>query len=205
MGTQVKQPSFQFKPFSKQQLRVLTWWTDASPVHKMDGIIADGSIRSGKTVCMSLSFVMWAMETFNGQTFAMCGKTIGSFRRNVLSPMRSMLPAMGYDMSERVTDNLVTIQHGGRVNRFYIFGGTDESSAALIQGITLAGVLFDEVALMPESFVIVVWLNMWIHAVDNEIQELTYQRMTPAEKEAHDQSVEDWKKHIEELRKKHGR
>ena len=153
MGTQVKQPSFQFKPFSKQQLRVLTWWTDASPVHKMDGIIADGSIRSGKTVCMSLSFVMWAMETFNGQTFAMCGKTIGSFRRNVLSPMRSMLPAMGYDMSERVTDNLVTIQHGGRVNRFYISGGTDESSAALIQGITLAGVLFDEVALMPESFV----------------------------------------------------
>ena len=62
-----------------------------------------------------------------------------------------------------------------------------------------------EVVADSEDSIIVVWLNMWIHAVDNEIQELTYQRMTPAEKEAHDQSVEDWKKHIEELRKKHGR
>lgn len=33
------------------------------------------------------------------------------------------------------------------------FGGKDESSYALIQGITLAGVLLDEVALMPRSFV----------------------------------------------------
>ena len=54
-----------------------------SPVHDMDGVIADGAIRSGKTISMSLSFVMWAMSTFTGQNFAMCGKTIGSFRRNV--------------------------------------------------------------------------------------------------------------------------
>ena len=32
-------------------------------------------------------------------------------------------------------------------------GGKDEGSAALIQGVTLAGVLLDEVALMPRSFV----------------------------------------------------
>ena len=38
-------------------------------------------------------------------------------------------------------------------NTFYLFGGRDESSAALIQGMTLSGVLFDEVALMPRSFV----------------------------------------------------
>lgn len=62
-----------------------------------------------------------------------------------------------------------------------------------------------EVVADSEDSIIVAWLNMWILAVDNEIQELTYQRMTPAQKEAHDQSVEDWKKHIEELRKKHGR
>ena len=75
---------FKFKPFSKKQKQVLTWWCATSPVKDYDGIIADGAIRSGKTVCMSLSYVMWAMETFNGQNFAMCGKTIGSFRRNVL-------------------------------------------------------------------------------------------------------------------------
>lgn len=41
----------------------------------------------------------------------------------------------------------------GKYNDFYIFGGKDEGSQDLIQGLTLAGVLFDEVALMPQSFV----------------------------------------------------
>ena len=41
----------------------------------------------------------------------------------------------------------------GGENQFYIFGGRDEGSASLIQGITFAGVLLDEVALMPRSFV----------------------------------------------------
>lgn len=40
----------------------------------------------------------------------------------------------------------------GRENRFYIFGGKDEGSAALIQGMTLSGVMLDETALMPRSF-----------------------------------------------------
>ena len=48
---------------------------------------------------------------------------------------------------------MVIARDGDRENRFYLFGGKDESSYALIQGITLAGVLLDEVALMPRSFV----------------------------------------------------
>lgn len=75
---------FHFQPFSRKQRQVLNWWTEESPVKDCDGIIADGAIRSGKTVSMSLSFVLWAMSSFQGQNFAMCGKTIGSFRRNVL-------------------------------------------------------------------------------------------------------------------------
>lgn len=56
---------FKFKEFSKKQLKVMTWWTDNSPVKDSDGIIADGSIRAGKTLCMSLSYVIWAMTKFN--------------------------------------------------------------------------------------------------------------------------------------------
>ncbi|OYP01261.1 terminase, partial [Lachnotalea glycerini] len=48
---------------------------------------------------------------------------------------------------------LVVVSCGGKTNLFYIFGGKDERSQDLIQGITLAGCFFDEVALMPESFV----------------------------------------------------
>ncbi|MDE6956819.1 MAG: PBSX family phage terminase large subunit [Lachnospiraceae bacterium] len=144
---------FKFAPFSRKQKQVLTWWCDTSPVKDADGIIADGAIRSGKTISMSLSFAIWAMSSFKGQNFAMCGKTIGSFRRNVLFWLKIMLRARGYSITDHRADNLLVIRKNGVENFFYIFGGKDERSQDLIQGITLAGVFFDEVALMPESFV----------------------------------------------------
>ena len=143
---------FKFQPFSKKQRKVLNWWCEDSPVKDKDGIIADGAIRSGKTVSMSLSFVMWAMSSFDGENFGMCGKTIGSFRRNVLFWLKLMLRSRGYTVADHRADNLVIITKGDVTNYFYIFGGKDERSQDLIQGITLAGVFFDEVALMPERF-----------------------------------------------------
>lgn len=153
MGRIANTAVFQFKPFSKKQKQILTWWLPNSPVNDKDGIIADGAIRAGKTVPMSLAFVMWAMRTFEEQNFAMCGKTIGSFRRNVLMVLKLMLKSRGYKVKDHRADNVIEIRYNGKVNYFYIFGGKDERSQDLIQGITLAGVLFDEVALMPESFV----------------------------------------------------
>ena len=149
MARVVKQALFKFKPFSVKQKKVLTWWLPESPMHDKDGIIADGSIRSGKTVSMALSFVMWAMSSFEEQNFAMCGKTIGSFRRNVLAVLKLMLSSRGYKLKDHRADNYLEISFNGTTNYFYIFGGKDERSQDLIQGITLAGVLFDEVALMP--------------------------------------------------------
>jgi len=58
-----------------------------------------------------------------------------------------------YSVDYRRSDRLMNVTCGKRSNLFYIFGGKDESSYALIQGITLSGVLLDEVALMPKSFV----------------------------------------------------
>lgn len=144
---------FRFKPFSKKQRKVLNWWCRSSPVRDYNGIIADGAIRSGKSVAMSLGFVIWAMSEFEACNFAMCGKTIGSFRRNVLFWLKLMLRSRGYSVSEQRTENLVIVRRGNVENYFYVFGGKDERSQDLIQGITLAGVFFDEVALMPESFV----------------------------------------------------
>lgn len=144
---------FKFKPFSRKQRKVLNWWCRSSPVRDYNGIIADGAIRSGKSVAMSLGFVIWAMSEFEACNFAMCGKTIGSFRRNVLFWLKLMLRSRGYSVSEQRTENLVVVRRENIENYFYVFGGKDERSQDLIQGITLAGVFFDEVALMPESFV----------------------------------------------------
>ncbi|MBR2894343.1 MAG: PBSX family phage terminase large subunit [Oscillospiraceae bacterium] len=149
----MKHSFFQWGDLSVRQRKVLSWWTDGSKYADYDGIIADGAIRSGKTVSMGFSFVLWAMTRFDRHNFAMCGKTIASFRRNVLGTLKQQLKARGYTVTERRSDNLLVISKGDRANLFYIFGGKDEASQDLIQGITLAGVFFDEVALMPESFV----------------------------------------------------
>lgn len=151
-----KRPVFKFKPFSKKQRQVLNWWMQGSPVKDAKGIIADGAIRSGKTVSMSLGFVFWAMECFDGQNFVMAGKTISSFQRNVLTNLKTMLNSRGYRYIHHLsgeTPNMLEVTHKGKTNYFYIFGGKDEGSQELVQGITAAGAFFDEVALMPESFV----------------------------------------------------
>lgn len=141
-----------FKPFSRKQLKVLTWWKVPKIASKYSAIIADGAVRSGKTVSMSISFIMWAMAEFSDCNFAICGKTVGSCRRNVIKPLINMLQGR-YSIRDKHSENLLIITKGGKTNHFYIFGGKDESSQDLIQGVTLAGVFFDEVALMPRSFV----------------------------------------------------
>lgn len=144
---------FAFRPFSEKQMKLLTWWRDASPFADCNGVIADGAIRSGKTVGMSLSFMMWAMSRFDRQNFAVCGKTIGSLRRNVIPLMKQWAPSLRLRMVDKRAENLLIVSGGGRINYFYLFGGKDEGAQDLIQGITLAGAMFDEVALMTESFV----------------------------------------------------
>ena len=141
------------KKFSPKQKRVMCWWGPRSADRHYDAIICDGAVRSGKTLCMGLSFVCWAMASFRGAQFAFCGKSVVSLRRNLLQELTSTLEELGFRCRERRSENLVVIGRNGRENRFYLMGGKDEGSAAFIQGVTLAGVLLDEAALMPRSFV----------------------------------------------------
>ena len=46
----------QFKAFSEKQRQVLTWWCDGAGTRDREAIICDGAVRSGKTLCMGLSF-----------------------------------------------------------------------------------------------------------------------------------------------------
>ena len=141
------------KRFSPKQRRVMTWWSPGNPDSRHDAIICDGAVRSGKTLCMGLSFVCWAMSQFRGAQFAFCGKSVVSLRRNLLNELTPLLGELGFACREKRSENLLAIRRGDRENRFYLMGGKDEGSAAFIQGVTLAGVLLDEAALMPRSFV----------------------------------------------------
>lgn len=135
---------------STKQMRILEF-----PFTKYDSLICDGAVRSGKTSIMTVSFIRWAMHKFNQRNFAICGKTVQSVTRNVITPLLGVtyFKKNGYVLSWSYSKHLLIISRGKKVNYFYAFGGKDESSAALIQGMTLAGVMLDEVALMPRSFV----------------------------------------------------
>lgn len=94
--------------------------------------LTDDFIVTHNTVCMALSFVLFVMTHFNHQNAAMCGKSVGSFRRNVLATMKQMMLSIGYEVIEHRSENYVEITNGDVVNYFFIFGGKDESSQDLI-------------------------------------------------------------------------
>lgn len=139
--------------FSDKQKKVLCWWCESSPYKNWDAIICDGAVRSGKTICMGISFVAWAFYTFNKENFAICSKSINQAKRNVVSVLLPVLEDMGFEFKILNSQNKVIITYKNRENFFYIFGGNDSSSASRIQGITLSGILFDEVALLNKEFV----------------------------------------------------
>ena len=139
--------------FSPKQRRAICWWMPGGKDAQHEALVCDGAVRSGKTLAMGLGFFLWAQSAFDGRRFALCGKTIGALRRNVLTELLPRLKELGADVQERRSENRLTIRLGGHGNDFYLFGGRDEAAAGMIQGMTLAGVLMDEVALMPRSFV----------------------------------------------------
>lgn len=126
----------------------------AFPYSKYDALICDGAVRSGKTSIMMWAFVRWAMENFNGQRFGVCGRTVDSCTKNIIVPFTAMsLAKERYIVRWRRGDKVMEVRRGAVTNYFEVFGGKDEASYTLIQGRTLAGVLLDEVVLMPRSFV----------------------------------------------------
>ena len=134
---------------SPKQAKIL-----AFPYSKYDALICDGAVRSGKTSIMMWAFVRWAMENFSGQRFGVCGRTVDGCTKNIIVPFTAMsLAKERYIIRWRRGDKVMEVRRGSVTNYFEVFGGKDEASYTLIQGRTLAGVLLDEVVLMPRSFV----------------------------------------------------
>ena len=136
-------------PISDKQKKIL-----AFPYSRYDALICDGAVRSGKTSIMMWAYVRWAMENFSGQRFGVCGRTVDSCTKNIIVPFTAMsLAKERYIIRWRRGDKVMEVRRGAVTNYFEVFGGKDEASYTLIQGRTLAGVLLDEVVLMPRSFV----------------------------------------------------
>lgn len=148
---QKKPQKFNFKPFSEQQRRLIHWWRPVAVTSTNNYVIADGSIRSGKTIAMIIGFLTWSQEMFSGESFILAGKTMGALKKNVIRPMIQMLEAWGwsYDYIRSGTDARIEI---GK-NTYYLYGANTEASQDALQGLTAAGAYADEAALFPKSFI----------------------------------------------------
>lgn len=143
--------AFKWAPFSTKQKKLLTWWTPNSPYRDYDMVIADGAVRSGKTVAELDSFMMWSLSTFEDEGFILAAKSMGALKRNVLMPLFKILTAKGIEYLYHRSAEDPHIQIG--TNRYYLFGANNEKSQDTLQGMTAAGAYADEIALFPQSFV----------------------------------------------------
>lgn len=152
MPKKQKRPArFDFKPFSKQQRRLIHWWRPVVQVSQNSYAIADGAIRSGKTIACIIGFLTWSQTVFSGESFILAGKTMGALKKNVVRPMLQILEAWGwpYEYIRSGTDARLEIGS----NSYYLYGANTEASQDALQGLTAAGAYLDEAALFPESFV----------------------------------------------------
>ena len=121
---------------------------------KYDGVIADGTIRSGKTSSMSIAFILWAMSEFKNKNFIIASKSVTSAERNIIKPLMNIKYLhKQFDIAYYTSTHTLKVTRGRNTQYFYVFGGKDEASYQTVQGITSAGAFLDEVVLMPESFV----------------------------------------------------
>ena len=112
-------------------------------------VLADGAIRSGKTVAMILSFLLWSLTCFRGQDFILAGVTSGALARNVVAPMLAMLETFGIPCEWKRGEARILV--GG--NSYYLFGADKDNAQDKLQGMTAAGAYADEAALFPRSFI----------------------------------------------------
>lgn len=152
MGKIQKRPAkFDFKPFSSQQRRLIHWWRPGTAVSNNNYVIADGSIRSGKTIACIIGFLTWSQEMFSGQSFIVAGKTMGALKKNVVRPMLQIMEAWGWPYTYIRSGTDARLEIGS--NTYYLYGANTEAAQDALQGLTAAGAYLDEAALFPKSFV----------------------------------------------------
>lgn len=112
--------------------------------------IADGSVRSGKTIACTVRWIDYVLTGPQGD-LAMLGKSMGSLKRNVLNDLFDIVGAKHIRWIDRQQGEF---QMFGR--RVYAIGAANEEAESKIRGATFAGAYCDEANLYPES----VWMQL---------------------------------------------
>lgn len=107
--------------------------------------ILHGSVRSGKTLSSILKWIHLVKNEASAECL-MVGKTERTLIRNIINPMREMLPESVIHLNEGKGE---LILYGKRV---YLVGANDQRSEAKIRGASLQFAYVDEGTIIPEEF-----------------------------------------------------
>jgi len=148
---ELSEKSIVLQDFSLKQALFFTWTKDDTFKGK-DMIIANGAVRAGKTLAMSIAFVLWAFENFDKTSFIIGGQTKQSVTENLLAPLDSVLKHSGFKTNWNEKSAIYTVKGMGKTNFFNVFGGSKSNSWKRVQGLTAGGALIDEAVICEESF-----------------------------------------------------
>ncbi|WZH52916.1 MAG: terminase family protein [Nocardioides alkalitolerans] len=106
----------------------------------------NGAVSAGKTLASLIAWAKFVDEAPHGGALAIIGKTQTTATRNVVDPLRDLLPA-GAVQHTRGADTAVIM---GRL--VWVLGANDARAEDRIRGLTLAGAYVDEATLLPKGF-----------------------------------------------------
>ncbi|WP_237535787.1 phage terminase large subunit [Streptomyces sp. SID3343] len=112
--------------------------------------LAEGSIRSGKTVTSLLRWLIYVSTAPRGGQLVVIGRTRDSLNRNVFGPL--MDPDLFGPLAKLTTytNGAATATILGRT--VHVLGASDAKAEKILRGMTCAGAYVDEVTVIAEDF-----------------------------------------------------
>ena len=80
-------------------------------------------IVTHNTISLITSYLLFVMTTFDQQNAAISGKSIGTIKRNVVTPLKQIAMTLNMEVIEHRSENFLEIKYGDKINYFYLFGG----------------------------------------------------------------------------------
>lgn len=116
----------------------------------------EGAVRSSKTVCSLISFILYVYHCPDNY-FLMSGQTVGTLFKNCIGGdfglLRLFDGIIRYKKDINGNSGLELIGKDGKTKTIYCYGARDESSYKSMRGVTAAGWYADEIDLQPRSFI----------------------------------------------------
>lgn len=114
--------------------------------------LAGGAIRSGKTFASVAAFCIWLLKYGRDHDHALVGQSVETAMRNCGFDLINFFRSFGIPADyTRSVGSRIAVDIGTRIINIWLIGSSDDRATKRLQGSTLKGILFDEIALCSEQ------------------------------------------------------